>query len=205
MLEIYNIMFEIDNLNGSDKMEVKFNIFWGILGILGFLGYVLGDPVYYAFFAFFLFFLSPVYNRAKKNGEKEKHERNYDMYKISMWIGSALLLVCSFYLMATRAMNDYVAIGLLLGILIYVSSFFASIGMEKTARDERLRRIGTLAATWSWYITLVFVSFLVVSMYWAQRIHDPVELMGLTIFVMVSTMLVANAILSRIGDIDYID
>ncbi len=188
-------------------METKFNYFWGLLGILGLLGYVLEDPIYYAFFAFFLFFLSPVYNKAKKNGEKKenkKPDRNYDMYKISIWLGSALLIVNSLYLMATKTMNDFVAIGLLLGIIIYVSSFFASIGMEKTARDERLRKIGTLAVTWSWYITLVFVSFLVVSMYWAQRIHDPIELMGLTIFVMVTTMLVANTILSRIGDIDYI-
>lgn len=188
-------------------MEVKFNVFWGLLGILGLLGYVLGDPIYYAFFAFFLFFLSPVFNKAKGNGEKEnkKSERNYDMYKMSFWAGSALLIVVSLYLMATKTMNDFTAIGLLLGILIYVSSFFASIGMEKTARDERLRKIGTLAATWSWYITLVFVSFLVVSMYWANRIHDPIELMGLVIFVMVSTMLVANAILGRIGDVDYIE
>jgi L-asparagine transporter-like permease len=189
-------------------METKFNYFWGLLGILGLLGYVLENPVYYAFFAFFLFFLIPVYDKAKENGEKKgnkKTKMNYDMYKISIWLGSAILLVDSFYLMATKTMNDFAAIGLLLGILIYVSSFFASIGMEKTARDERLRKIGTLAATWSWYITLVFVSFLVVSMYWSQRIHDPIELMGLTIFVMISTMLVANAILSRIGDIDYID
>lgn len=187
-------------------METKFNYFWGLLGILGLLGYVLEDPIYYAFFAFFLFFLAPVYNKAK-NGEKKenkKSDRDHDMYKISIWLGSAILLVDSFYLMVTKSMNDFAAIGLLLGILIYVSSFFASIGMEKTAKDERLRKIGTLAATWSWYITLVFASFLIVSMYWAQRIHDPIELMGLTIFVMVSTMLVANTILSRIGDIDYI-
>lgn len=184
-------------------MDVKFNYFWGLLGILGILGYVLGDPVYYAFFAFFLFLLAPVYEKTK-NGAKKEKSRNYDWYKISIGVGSAILLVDSFYLMATKTMNDLTAIGLLLGIIIYVSSFFASIGMEKTARDERLRKIGTLAATWSWYITLVFVAFLLVSMYWAQRIHDPIELMGLTIFVMISTMLVANAILSRIGDIDYI-
>lgn len=184
-------------------MDVKFNYFWGLLGILGILGYVLGDPVYYAFFAFFLFLLAPVYEKTK-NGAKKEKSRNYDWYKISIWVGSAILLVDSFYLMATKTMNDLTAIGLLLGIIIYVSSFFASIGMEKTARDERLRKIGTLAATWSWYITLVFVAFLLVSMYWAQRIHDPIELMGLTIFVMISTMLVANAILSRIGDMDYI-
>lgn len=191
-----------------DKMDVKFNYFWGLLGILGFLGYVLENPIYYAFFTFFLFFLIPVYNKVTVKSEvkgNNKPNRNYDLYKISIWLGSAILLVDSFYLMATKTMNDLAAMGLLLGIIIYVSSFFASIGMEKTAKDERLRKIGTLAATWSWYITLVFISFLIVTMYWAQRIHDPIELMGLTIFVMISTMLVANVILSRIGDIDYLD
>jgi uncharacterized membrane protein YkgB len=74
--------------------------------------------------------------------------------------------------------------------------------MDKKAQDERLRKIGTYATTYSWYITLVFVSFLVLTMYWGQNIHNPIELMGVTIFVMTSTMLVANTILGRKGDID---
>lgn len=111
-------------------------------------------------------------------------------------------MITSLYLMAVNNMNDYTAIGLLLGMTIYIVSFFAYMGMEKTTRDERLRKIGTLAVTWSWYITLIFTGFLVVSMFWADRIHDPIELMGLIIFVMITTMLVANTILSRIGDID---
>lgn len=190
-------------------MEVKFNVFWGLLGFLGILGYILGDPIYYAFFAFFLFFLSPVYSKttANKDGKvekKSKMERNYRMYKISIWVGSAILIVTSLYLMATKNMNDYTAMGLLIGMIIYIVSFFAYIGMEKKAGDERLKKIGTLAATWSWYITLVFVGFLLVSMFWAQRMHDPVELMGLVVFILVTTMLVANTILSRVGDIDLI-
>lgn len=190
-------------------MEVKFNVFWGLLGFWGILGYILGDPIYYAFFAFFLFFLSPVYSKttANKDGKvekKSKMERNYRMYKISIWVGSAILIVTSLYLMATKNMNDYTAMGLLIGMIIYIVSFFAYIGMEKTAGDERLKKIGTLAATWSWYITLVFVGFLLVSMFWAQRMHDPVELMGLVVFILVTTMLVANTILSRVGDIDLI-
>lgn len=201
-------MFEINNtIDEVIFMEVKFNAFWGLLGFLGVLGYILGDPVYYAFFAFFLFFLSPVYNKTTKNGDekvgkKSNIERDYKMYKVSIWVGSAILMVTSLYLMATKTMNDYTALGLLIGMTIYIVSFFAYIGMEKTARDERLKKIGTLAATWSWYITLTFVGFLLVNMFWAQRFHDPVELMGLVIFVLVTTMLVANTILSRIGDVD---
>ncbi|MGB9936309.1 MAG: hypothetical protein ACPK7O_01175 [Methanobacterium sp.] len=185
----------------ESKLDNKFNYFWGLLGILGLLGYVLENPIYYVFFAFFGLFLIPIFRVS--NGEKRSHTgNNYDVYKIGIWLGSGLLMANSLYLIVYKVMNDFIVMGLLLGIIIYLGSFFAYLGMEKTAKDERLRKIGTLAATWSWYITLIFISFLVVNMYWAQRIHDPIELMGLIIFVMVTTMLVANTILSRRGDIE---
>jgi hypothetical protein len=41
-------------------------------------------------------------------------------------------------------------------------------------------------------------------MYWSENIHNPIELMGVIIFVMTFTMLVGNTILSRKGDIDEI-
>lgn len=138
------------------------------------------------------------------NTEKTKSnvERDYNSYRVILWIGSALLIVSSLSLILWKTMNDIIVTGLLLGIMFYVISFFAYIGMGDTVKDERLRKVGTLAATWSWYITLTFVGSLVVSMYWANRIRDPVELMGVTIFVMVAAMLVANLILSRKGDIE---
>jgi hypothetical protein len=40
------------------------------------------------------------------------------------------------------------------------------------------------------------------TMYWGQNIHNPIELMGVTIFVMVSSMIIANTVLSRRGDIE---
>lgn len=187
-------------------MKIEFNYYWGLLGILGLLGYVLENPLYYIFFAFSLLFLIPVYNKNVENGKTEETkpnaEQDYNSYRIIMWIGSALLIISSLALIIWKTMNDVVVIGLLLGIMFYVISFFAYIGMGDTVKDERLRKIGTLAATWSWYITLTFVGSLVVTMYWANRIHDPVELMGVTIFVMVTAMLVAHVILSRKGDID---
>jgi uncharacterized membrane-anchored protein len=138
------------------------------------------------------------------NTEKTKSnvERDYNSYRVILWIGSALLIVSSLSLILWKTMNDIIVTGLLLGIMFYVISFFAYIGMGDTVKDERLRKVGTLAATWSWYITLTFVGSLVVSMYWANRIRDPVELMGVTIFVMVAAMLVANVILSRKGDVE---
>jgi L-asparagine transporter-like permease len=99
-------------------------------------------------------------------------------------------------------MNDILSVILLLGIMAMITNFFTYVGMDKKAQDERLRKIGTYATTYSWYITLVFVSFLLINMYWAQNIHNPLELMGVIIFIMTSTMLIANTILSRKGDID---
>lgn len=188
-------------------MNLKFNYYWGILGIMGFLGYILENPIYYVFFAFFLLFLIPVFNtKGKKEEDKEKNIKNvsehFNSYNISIWLGSAALMLSGLIMMATKAMSDLLAVILLLGIMALMTNFFTYVGMDKEAQDERLRKIGTFATTYSWYITLVFVSFLVITMFWANKIHDPIELMGVIIFVMTSTMLIANTILSRKGDID---
>ncbi|MDO8870185.1 MAG: hypothetical protein Q7V10_05480 [Methanobacteriaceae archaeon] len=183
-------------------MKIEFNYFWGILGFLGVLGYVLENPIYYAFFAFFILFLVPLFNKKENVEEGKKWLGNYNWHNISIWLGSAALMLSGFIMMATKTMNDLVSVMLLLGIMALVSNFFTYVGMDKKAQDERLRKIGTYATTYSWYITLTFVSFLVLSMYWGQNIRNPIELMGVTIFVMTSTMLVANTILGHKGDID---
>lgn len=182
-------------------MKMEFNYFLGLLGFLGLMGYVLENPIYYVFFGFFILFLVPLFNK-KESVEEGKSLDSYSWYKLSIWIGSAALMLSGLIMMATKTINDLVSIILLLGIMAFTSNFFTYVGMDKKAQDERLRKIGTYATTYSWYITLTFVSFLVLSMYWGQNIHNPIELMGLTIFVMTSTMLVANTILGRKGDID---
>ncbi|MBI5459596.1 hypothetical protein [Methanobacterium sp.] len=189
-------------------MKIEFNYFWGLLGVLGFLGYIFENQIYYVFFAFFLLFLVPIFNKIGKKEENEHshldHEEseNYKVYNISIWFGSAALMISGLIMMATKTMSDLLAVIILLGITAYMANFFTYVGMDKKAQDERLRKIGTFATTYSWYITLVFISFLVITMYWAQNIHNPIELLGVTIFVMTSTMLIANTILSRKGDID---
>jgi hypothetical protein len=196
-------------------MNLEINYYWGMIGILGLLGYVLENPVYYVFFTFFILFLIPVYNKIKnhnvkeesnKSNEKDRHSitmgKDYNLQNMSIWLGSAALMFSGLTLMITKTMSDLLSVILLLGIMALLTNFFTYVGMDKEAQDERLRKIGTFATTYSWYITLVFVSFLVLNMYWAQNIHNPLELMGVTILVMTSTMLIANTILSRKGDID---
>lgn len=190
------------------RMKIEFNYFWGLLGILGILGYIFENQIYYVFFAFFLLFLVPIFNKiGKKEESKDKHpnlneSKNYNVQNISIWLGSAALMFSGLIMMVTKTMSDLLVVIILLGATAYLTNFFIYVGMDKKAQDERLRKIGTFATTYSWYITLMFISFLVINMYWAQNIHNPIELMGVTIFVMTSTMLIANTILNRKGDID---
>ena len=187
-------------------MKIEINAYWGILGCLGILGYVLEDPNYYIFFVFFLFFLQPVAKKAvspKKGGNNRyKWLKNLEWHTVSIWLGSLCLIAASLALIILKTMNDLVAVAILLGITIIMTGFFTYMGMDKTSADERVRKIGTTAATYSWYITLVFVSFLLVTQEWAGRWHNPAELLGVTIFVMVSTMLITNTYLQMKGDVE---
>lgn len=182
-------------------MKLEFNYFWGILGFLGILGYVLENPVYYAFFAFFLLFLVPVFNEKEpeKNSNVKKSSNNYDLHKVSMWIASAALLICGLVLIIWKTIDDTIALVVFLSIIILSSNYFQSIGMDKP-KDERLRKIGTMAATWSWYTTLSFVGFLLVFSSWGGREYNAAEAFGVTIFVMVLTMVVSSAYLNYKGD-----
>ncbi len=75
-------------------MKTEFNYFWGILGFLGLMGYVLENPIYYVFFAFFLLFLVPLFNKKEKNEENSTQWlENYNLYKLSIWLGSAALML----------------------------------------------------------------------------------------------------------------
>ncbi|MCE7700112.1 MAG: hypothetical protein K8E24_015230 [Methanobacterium paludis] len=121
---------------------------------------------------------------------------------MSIWVGSIFLIAASIILIILKTMNDLVAVVILLGITIIMTGFFTYMGMEKSAADERVRKIGTTAATYSWYVTLVFVCFLLVTQEWAERWHNPAELLGVTIFVMVSTMLITNTYLQMKGDVE---
>ena len=99
-------------------------------------------------------------------------------------------------------MNDALAIGLLLGVMVFMTNFFSYIGIEKSTQDERIRKIGTLSATYSWYVTIVFVSFLLITGYWSGVVRTGTELLGVTIFVMVTTIIGTNTYMKLKGDIE---
>jgi hypothetical protein len=136
-----------------------------------------------------------------KNKPTDKINKQYKASMGLMWIGSAILLVSAVYMIIWKTFNDTIAIGVLLGAMMFIISFFSYIGMERP-KDERLMKVGTMSATWSWYITLMFMCFLLYSGFYSHRQFQPAELFGLVIFVMVSTMLVLNTYFNLKGDVE---
>ncbi len=124
------------------------------------------------------------------------------LYNASLWLGSAALIISGAALIIWKTFNDLIVIVVLMGILVLGSSLFLYLGMEKPVKDERTRKIGTLAVTHSWLVTLAFMCFLMVSGYWSGRAFAPEELFGLIMVVMVVSMLAINAYLSSRGDIE---
>ncbi|MEG3224953.1 MAG: hypothetical protein BME94_05345 [Methanobacteriales archaeon Met13] len=129
-------------------------------------------------------------------------KNNFNGYNATIWIGSAFLMVSSIFLMIGKTMNDYLAVGMLLGVMIFMTSFLQYIGMEKPAKDKRIRKIGPISTTYSWYITLVFICFLLITGYWSGVPRTPAELLGVTIFVMLSSMLGINTYLNMKGYVE---
>jgi|AGTN01.2.fsa_nt_gi hypothetical protein len=127
---------------------------------------------------------------------------NLKWTKASFWLGSLLLIATVAIIYVGQEINDVTAIGALLGTTLMLSSFFDYIGASRDARDERARRIGTLAATWSWYITLAFTGMLLAFSYWNQREFTTAHLLSTIVFIMIASMLVVNTYFNLKGDVE---
>lgn len=183
-------------------MKIEFNYFWGLLGFLGLMGYVLENSIYYIFFAFFLLFLVPVFNKDEEGKDYRKNRTdNYDLSKIIVWLAYTALTISGLVLIIWKTVDDVIAVTIFLSIMILSVNYFPSIGMDKP-KDERLRKIGTMAATWSWYATISFIGFLLVFSSWSGREYNAAEAFGVTIFVMAITNIISSAYLSYKGDIE---
>jgi hypothetical protein len=172
-------------------MEDKFK--YPILGFLGVLGYIFksNSIVYYLILSLIAGYLITEVENIKK----------IDLFKIITWIGSGALILSGVILVVTRTMSYALGIIISLGILAFMIGFYEYIGMEEP-KDERLKKIGTTATTYSWHITLLLIGSFLVSSTWSGDKSISIASLGLILFVMVATMLGTNIYLNRKGDVD---
>lgn len=131
-----------------------------------------------------------------------KNSDRLGVIKASMWLGYLVLMSMGAALVIFEPADGNATLIVLFCVAIFTADFFAYIGLEQPAKDERARKIGTLAATYSWFITLCIMCFVYV---WdvAFNMHLSVpRFLGILLLVMAISMACLNFHFSRKGDID---
>lgn len=131
-----------------------------------------------------------------------KNKKKTDLFKISIVIGSVIIILPVAILIITKTMSNILAVIILIGMVAFMVSFFSFVGMEKP-KDERLRKIGTIAATYSWFLTLLIIGAVFVSAILSGSSYITIENLGLIFIIMIVSMLAVNVYFLQRGDIEY--
>lgn len=132
----------------------------------------------------------------------DSKEVRLGIVKASMWLGYAVMIGLGIALAVFEWSDGNATLAVIFAVVIFTANFFGYLGMEKGSQDERAQKIGTYAATYSWFITLVGMCFLFI---WdvAFNMHMSVaRFLGITLLVMVLSMMLINAYKVHKGDVE---
>jgi hypothetical protein len=122
--------------------------------------------------------------------------------KASMWLGYLVMLGIGAALVVFEPADGNATIAVLFCVTIFTANFFAYIGLEKPAKDERARKIGTLAATYSWFVTLCLMCFVYI---WDVAFNVNLSVprfLGIMLLVTIASMAGFNFYFGRKGDVE---
>ncbi|MDW5563345.1 MAG: hypothetical protein SA339_08975 [Methanomassiliicoccus sp.] len=122
---------------------------------------------------------------------------------ISMVLGGGLLIACGILMLIEDTIDDILWVEVFMGLGLFGGGLFEYLGLRKPLKDERTARIGTLAATYSWYTVLVVVGFLsmVYGMGGGHKISMS-QATGAVLITMVISIMAFNWYLGRKGDVE---
>ncbi|HEY3419397.1 MAG TPA: hypothetical protein VGK23_02475 [Methanomassiliicoccales archaeon] len=122
---------------------------------------------------------------------------------ISVYIGGAALIGCGILMILNDTLDGFLWVEILAGLGLFGGGLFEFLGLHQPLKDERIARIGTRAATYSWYSVLVLIGFMamVYGMGGGYKIGMP-QAVGSLIIVMVISMVAFNWYLGREGDVE---
>jgi len=122
---------------------------------------------------------------------------------ISMVLGGALLIACGILMLMNDTLDGILWLEVLLGLSLFGGGLFEFLGLRQPLKDERTARIGTRAATYSWYVMLVLLSFMaMVFGFGGGWKISMAQAVGSLLIVMVVSILVLNWYLGRKGDVE---
>ena len=142
----------------------------------------------------------------KKDETKMTGGKSADLVKakmFSVFLGGALLIGCGVVMIIGDTVGDILWLEVLMGLFFFTGGLFEFLGLSEPLKDERAAHIGTRAATYSWYVTLVLVGSMamVFGMGGGHKITMP-QAVGTTLIVMVVSILLLNWRLERTGDLE---
>ena len=121
---------------------------------------------------------------------------------VSFWLGMVLLIVASAGMFLLDTISAAISAVLIFGVVITLTNYFTYIGVNEKGRDERARKLGTMAATLSWYVSLMFIGFVAVFSFWNGRQFSTAKSFGVMIFLMAASMAVAMIYYEIRGDVE---
>jgi hypothetical protein len=122
---------------------------------------------------------------------------------ISVYLGGALLVASAILMMMGDTLGNILWLEVMLGMGLFFGGMSEFIGLKQPLKDERAARIGTLAATYSWYTVLLLVTsiMMVFGFGGGYKISMP-QAVGATLITMVVSILAFNWYLGRKGDVE---
>jgi hypothetical protein len=134
--------------------------------------------------------------------DKGTNETRLGIIKASMWLGYLVMIGLGLALAVFEWSDGDASLAVLFCMVIFTANFFGYLGMEKPAKDERARKIGTYAATYSWFITLVAMCFVFIWDVAFDLNMSVARFFGITLLVMMTSMMLIHAYKEHKGDVE---
>ncbi len=132
----------------------------------------------------------------------ETNDVRLGIVKLSMWLGYLVMIGLGLAMAVFDWSDGNASLAIIFCVVIFTANFFGFLGMEKPTKDERARKIDTYAATYSWYITLVAMCFLVIWDIAFGLKLSVARFFGIVLLVMVMSMMAINAYKGYKGDVE---
>lgn len=131
-----------------------------------------------------------------KEGRFMKNERKSEIIRLAL-VGMAVSL-----LFWGRGDPASITISVNITAIIVVMSFFRRRYPEKYIRDERTKKLGAYAVSWSWQLSYMLVAVLILADYLGYFSMPAGALLGVIFFFMTATMLIFRWYFLRKEDIE---
>lgn len=144
--------------------------------------------------------------RPEEEEKERKSSKSVGMVRartISVVLGGLILIGCGVMMVLGENPDGILWLAVMLGMGPFMGGMGELLGLKMPLKDERAARIGTLAATYSWYTVLLWVATIAMIFGFSGGYKVTMaQAVGTTLIVLVVSILGFNWYLNRKGDVE---